>query len=117
MKRLCVLALAVAVPFAALAAHPIDVTGDYHSNWNDVHLVQHGRVITGTYVCCGGGTIDGELTGDRTLRYRWHQGSAGGGLGIWKLDGDQLTGTWGTSTVDDGGAWNLSRIHDAQLAR
>jgi hypothetical protein len=117
MKVLFALAVALSVPIAAVAARAIDVTGVYRSNWEEVRLVQHGRSVKGSYVCCGGGTIDGEIEG-RVLRYRWHEPQgAGEGVGIWKIDGDRLDGTWGRSTVDDGGPWNLQRIQDAQLAR
>src|SRR5215831_12619250 len=117
MKAACVIALAVSAPLAAFAAGPIDVTGVYHSNWDEVRLVQHGTHVTGTYVCCGGGTIDGELDG-QILRYRWHEPrGAGDGSGIWRVNGARLDGTWGRSTVDDGAPWILEKIVEAQLAR
>jgi len=115
MKLACALVVIMALPFAALADRPVDVTGVYQSNWGEVRLVQHGKRITGTYVCCGGGTINGELSGDRVMRYRWHQPELDG-VGLWRIDGDRLDGTWGTRTVDDGGRWTLTRVPDAQLA-
>jgi len=118
MKLVAALVIAVAFPLAALAARPVDVTGVYQSNWDVVRLVQHGKHVTGTYVCCGGGTIDGEIVEDRILRYRWHEPrGAGDGIGVWKLEGDRLDGTWGRKTVDDGGPWTLSRVRDTQIAQ
>lgn len=116
MKLVCALAVAVALPLAAFAARPVDVTGVYQSNWEEVRLVQHGTHVTGTYVCCGGGTIDGEIAKDHVLRYRWHQPGVDG-VGIWKIDGARLDGTWGVLTVDDGGPWTLSKVRDTQIAQ
>lgn len=117
MKSAWLLAVAASVPLAALAARPIDVTGVYRSNWDEVRLVQHGTRVTGSYVCCGGGTVDGEIDG-HILRYHWHEPrGAGDGIGVWRVDGNRLDGTWGRATVDDGGPWVLEKITDAQLAR
>jgi hypothetical protein len=111
-RTLALTALAL-TPALALAARPADVTGDYESNWGPVHLVQHGREISGTYDCCGGGTITGELSGGTTpaVHFRWQQ-PTGEGLGVWYLDRqhpDRLDGSWGTESVEDGGPWLLTR--------
>ena len=110
-RRSLALVLACA-PFLAQAGQPkLDVTGAYHSNWDDVHLVQDGNRVHGTYVCCGGGTIDGTIRG-RILRYHWEAaGNAGGGNGIWLIESSRLEGTWGTDKSDrDGGRWDLWRV-------
>jgi hypothetical protein len=114
-----------ALPFALLLASSfavgdgkVDVTGRYQSNWDEVRLVQRGSHVTGTYVCCGGGTIEGDVIEDRVLRYRWHEPrGAGDGHGVWRIEGDHLEGTWGFGkSVDDGGPWTLDRA-GSQLAR
>jgi hypothetical protein len=95
----------------------VDVTGRYQSNWDEVRLVQDGDRVRGTYVCCGGGVIEGRLRG-RTLTYRWTQPGAEG-RGVWSVREDgRLDGTWGhAASADDGGDWNLTRAgRDQQLA-
>ena len=87
----------------------IDVSGTYTSNWDDVRLVQDGSRVKGTYVCCGGGTIDGFIEG-RVLRFHWHEPrGAGDGDGIWRITSSgRLEGNWGFGqSVDDGGPWTL----------
>lgn len=108
MLRLA-LALLFALPMAAAFAGAQSVSGAYHSNWNDVRLVQDGDRVRGTYVCCGGGTIEGRIIEGRVLRYRWKQ-PGGEGLGVWMIEGDRLRGTWGwNGDDDDGGRWDLVR--------
>jgi hypothetical protein len=98
-----------ALPLIAAAGGRTNVSGRYESNWDDVQLVQDGDRVRGTYVCCGGGTIEGRIIEGRTLRYRWKQPD-GWGMGVWKIDGDRLSGTWGfQQDDDDGGRWDLSR--------
>src|SRR5262245_14631677 len=110
--RAAVLATMVAV--AAASAGPaqvqVDTSGEYASNWEDVTLVQQGNYVHGTYVCCGGGTIDGRIYEGRVLRYHWKQAGGGEGEGIWDISADRLEGTWGTGQSDnDGGRWDLVR--------
>jgi hypothetical protein len=94
---------------AADAPRKRTVTGTYTSNWNDVTLVQEGSRIRGTYVCCGGGTIDGRIIEGRVIRYHWEQPGATG-EGVWTVTpSGRLEGTWGFGqSADDGGAWNLA---------
>jgi len=113
------MSLAKALPFvfitsAAVASSPkqvsFDVTGDYTSNWDKVHLVQEGTRIRGTYVCCGGGTIEGRIVESNVIRYRWHEPrGAGDGEGMWKITpSGSLDGTWGHGqSTSDGGPWTL----------
>jgi hypothetical protein len=105
--------------FGAAAATPrVDVTGEYTSNWDDVRLVQEGTRVEGTYVCCGGGTIEGRIIEGRVIKFHWHEPrGAGDGEGIWKITADgRLTGTWGRGqSNNDGGPWNLAL--KAQTAR
>jgi hypothetical protein len=105
---LLVVALLLLRPFAAASTRTqADVSGPYRSNWDDVHLEQRGRHVTGSYVCCGGGTIDGTIEG-RTVRYRWKQ-PGGEGRGIWTIRDGRLDGTWGVGNdEDDGGRWDLT---------
>jgi hypothetical protein len=99
-----VIALSVLVALASGA--PTTISGSYRSNWDDVHLVQHGKQVSGTYVCCGGGTIHGTIEGNR-IHYHWRQ-PGGDGHGVWVIEGDHLSGTWGIGAADsDGGRWDL----------
>jgi hypothetical protein len=108
-----VLALSFALPLASAIAGTRSISGEYHSNWDDVRLVQDGDRVHGTYVCCGGGTIEGRIIEGRTLRYRWKQ-PGGEGHGVWTIEGDQLSGTWGVNgDDDDGGRWDLVRTGPA----
>lgn len=119
MRRFAVavgLALAALAPltvsraFALDGARGPDVTGSYHSNWDDVKLVQDGTRVHGTYVCCGGGTIEGKIIEGRTLRYTWRSGG-GWGLGVWTIGADRLDGTWGSAQHEsNGGRWDLVRV-------
>lgn len=91
------------------APRQVDVSGTYRSNWNDVTLVQRGDRVSGTYVCCGGGTIEGRIVEGTIIRYRWKQPN-GEGRGVWTIERDRLDGTWGSGASEtDGGAWNLTR--------
>ena len=104
-----VMMVAVAAAASATAAPQLDITGDYASNWDDVHLVQEGRYVRGTYVCCGGGTIEGRIYEGRVIRYHWKQAGSEG-EGIWEIHGARLEGTWGTGqSDDDGGRWDLEK--------
>ena len=112
-----VLAITFALPLIAAAAGQKwpNVTGQYESNWDSVTLTQDGDRVRGTYVCCGGGTIEGRILEGGVLRYRWKQ-PGGWGMGVWKIDGRRLNGTWGwNSDDDDGGRWDLART--TQLAQ
>ena len=95
------------------------VNGAWDSNWNTVQLSLDGSRVTGTYVCCGGGTIDGDLRGT-TITYRWHEpNGAGSGRGVWRLRDGAWVGTWGfADSADNGGEWILTRPRgDAELAQ
>ncbi|HUS32333.1 MAG TPA: hypothetical protein VMZ53_27725 [Kofleriaceae bacterium] len=98
-------------PLLATASARVDVTGDYASNWDDVHLVQEGDRIHGTYVCCGGGTIEGRIIEGRIIKFEWDEPrGAGHGAGIWTIKGSTLQGTWGhAQSNSDGGPWTLER--------
>lgn len=87
----------------------LNVTGTYHSNYNDVKLTQDGNRVYGTYVCCGGGTIKGTIEG-RTLRYIWRQPNSWGS-GVWTIQAGRLDGTWGSQQdAVSGGRWDLTRV-------
>ena len=93
------------------ASSQVDVSGVYASNWEDVTLVQEGRYVHGTYVCCGGGTIEGRIYEGRVIRYHWKQASGSEGEGVWEIVAPgRLEGTWGSGQSDDGGGrWDLVR--------
>jgi hypothetical protein len=114
MPRL-VLTTVLLAPLLAAAAGPARIGGVYESNWDEVRLTQDGDRVRGTYVCCGGGTIEGRIIEGRIVRYRWTQ-PGGSGMGVWRIDGNQLRGTWGWGRDDDdGGRWDLSTSQ--QVAR
>lgn len=104
-----ILPLVMMVATAASAGtSQVSVTGEYTSNWGDVRLVQEGSYVRGTYVCCGGGTIEGRVS-QRVLRYHWRQ-PGGEGRGVWEIEGGRLLGTWGVGDSEsDGGRWDLER--------
>ena len=110
LLRLIPLALVVGFVAAADATSHTDVTGDWSSNWEDVRLVREGNRVHGTYVCCGGGTIEGRVYEGRVIRYQWRQPNAQG-EGVWEIIApDRLEGTWGSGqSDDDGGRWDLVR--------
>lgn len=116
MRRLAII-VSFALPLIASAAgQRSPISGHYTSNWDDVRLSQDGERIHGTYVCCGGGTIEGRVIEGRTIRYRWKQPGREG-MGVWTIDGDRLLGTWGSNEDDDdGGRWDLARA-SPQIAR
>lgn len=96
----------------------IDVTGVYQSNWNEVRLVQRGVVVTGTYVCCGGGTIEGRIHEGRVLRFRWREPHTAG-RGVWHIKSpDRLVGSWGNGDDEaSGGRWDLERATAPEIAQ
>ncbi|HEY5928461.1 MAG TPA: hypothetical protein VIV11_42535 [Kofleriaceae bacterium] len=115
LSRLTPVVLAFALVFAfaagADATSHVDVTGDWSSNWDDVKLVREGNRVFGTYVCCGGGKIEGRVFENRIIRYHWESPNGGGGEGVWEIMSSQrLDGTWGSGqSDDDGGRWDLVR--------
>lgn len=101
----------LAVLSIAAVTPRVKVAGDYASNWDDIHLEQKGDHVTGSYVCCGGGTIDGRIIENQVIKFEWDEPrGAGHGRGIWVIRGNRLEGTWGHGeSADDGGPWNLER--------
>jgi hypothetical protein len=119
LGRLVVVAVLAGAPIAfAVTPASVNVTGSYHSNYDDVKLVQDGDRVHGTYVCCGGGTIEGRIIEGRTVRYVWRQPSAQG-MGVWTIEPGHLDGTWGNGqSAADGGRWDLKRIlPNSQIAQ
>jgi hypothetical protein len=110
MRFVLALVMMVAVS-AANAGSYVDVNGTWASNWEDVTLHQEGSYIHGTYVCCGGGTIEGKIYDGRIIRYHWKQPNGGEGEGVWEIKSpERLEGTWGSGqSDDDGGRWDLVR--------
>jgi hypothetical protein len=114
---LVILALLVSGSIAFAVGPNDTVTGSYHSNYDDVKLFQDGNRIRGTYVCCGGGTIEGKIIEGRTIKYVWRQPS-GWGRGVWTIESGHLGGTWGTADNEtDGGSWDLKRFTKTQIAQ
>lgn len=130
MQRVVLAAVTVALVLApalspAVADGPrrkkapaVDVAGVYTSNYGEVRLRQYGAYVEGEYVCCGGGRIDGKITG-KVLRYHWEGADgSGGGYGVWTVvDRRTLRGTWGSDeSDDDGGEWNLDKVEGTEIA-
>jgi len=114
MLRALPFVLVAAVAAVATASSPsrlrVNVTGTYTSNWDQVKLVQEGTRVTGTYVCCGGGTITGRIVEGRVLKFHWSEPrGAGEGEGVWTIEQNgRLDGTWGHGQSEsDGGPWTL----------
>jgi hypothetical protein len=91
----------------------IDVSGLYASTYEQVRLRQHGAYIEGEYVCCGGGRIDGKITG-KVIRYHWEGADGTSGNGVWTVVNSRtIRGTWGSEdSEDDGGAWDLDKLEE-----
>lgn len=107
-----VLVLSVGAIASASSSRVQSVTGEYTSNWDEVSLVQTGTRVSGQYVCCGGGTIEGTIIEGRVIRYHWSEPrGAGEGMGLWRIQKDgTLDGTWGHGQSEsDGGPWTLAR--------
>ena len=119
MHRIVLVVALVLAPYAADAGPPkkkapIAVAGVYSSTYDEVRLDQHGSIITGEYACCGGGSIEGRITG-RVIKYHWRGEDGTEGNGVWTVVAPGvLRGTWGSDdSEDDGGEWNLDRVRDA----
>lgn len=86
----------------------VNITGTYQSNYGDVKLSQDGSRVYGTYVCCGGGTIEGKIGPGGTIHYVWRQPNSWG-LGVWTIERGRLAGTWGSGQHESsGGRWDLT---------
>jgi hypothetical protein len=105
------LALLIMVAVSAASTRRYDISGEWASNWDDVKLVREGKYVRGAYVCCGGGTIEGQIYDERIIRYHWKQPNGGEGEGVWEIvSSERLEGTWGSGqSDDDGGRWDLVR--------
>jgi hypothetical protein len=81
-----------------------NVSGYYEGPAGNVHLVQRGNRIYGTFA--NGGEMNGVIENGK-ITYTW---TGGGyyGRGFWYVDGrGQLIGTWGAKDSDSDGNWNL----------
>jgi len=116
MYRKAFAALIIALTTGFSAAHGVDISGTYASNWGAVTLHQHGTRVTGEYVYQHG-HIDGVLEGNM-LRYAWsEQDGIWHGVFVIASDGE-LIGTWGVGDDDtSGGAWRLVPDGSAAIAR
>ncbi len=90
------------------------IAGVWDSTYGEVRLTQQGNRIRGTYPCCGGGTIEGYITGAAArpiVKFHWREPrGAGEGEGIWRIRDGSLVGSWGHGQSDtDGSTWNLWR--------
>ena len=64
--------------------------------------------VTGTFDCCGGGTIDGRMVG-AVITFTWRQANGAWGRGIWTAAEGRITGNWGwDGGFADGGTWDLA---------
>lgn len=119
MLRTVAVAAVLCVAAVATAGSRLNVTGVYTSNWDEVTLHQDGTRVRGTYVCCGGGTIEGRIVEGRVIKFHWHEPrGAGHGEGVWVIKQDgRLDGTWGHGQSEsDGGPWTLAPKSSGQIA-
>jgi hypothetical protein len=122
MRRLAAVLLAGSVVALVRAgtpeACPIDIDyiepptatvgGAYESPFGTVYLQQTGAQISGSFDCCGGGSIDGRMVGN-VVSYTWRQANGAWGRGTWVASEGRLMGNWGWEGSDyDGGPWDLS---------
>ena len=88
---------------------PPSFTGDWTTEWGDMHLDQGVSTVAGTYQY-GGGTIAGNLNGS-TLNFRWLNrvtGQSGTGTFTLATYGRSFTGNWnadGFTVGTSGGVW------------
>ena len=96
---------------ATAAAHAINFTGRYETNWGMLELRQDGNKVTGSYVVPAPGEIEGVVESG-TLTYRWLQSNGIWGMGRFKLleNGKKIEGPWGHGkSFDSGGIWQGQR--------
>jgi len=92
--------------------HPehASVTGWYTGTWGKVYLEQRGDRVVGSYVCCGGGRIEGTLVGD-VIEFRWDETYIAGRGVFRRVAPDRLSGSWwGPNSHSHGGPWELVRV-------
>lgn len=127
LRVVCALALASSLPWSLPVAEARRVApqtapriaGVWDSTYGEIKLTQIGTRIRGEYQCCGGGTLDGYITGN-VVRFHWREPrGAGEGEGVWQIRPDgTLRGSWGFGqSVDDGATWNLWRRSRDQIAQ
>lgn len=89
----------------------INIDGVWDSTYGEVSITQRGNRIHGEYQCCGGGTLDGYITGS-VVKFHWREPhGAGEGEGVWRRSNDgTLQGSWGVGQSDnDGSTWKMWR--------
>jgi len=114
LRFVCAIALATSASSVADARRPRvqpSIAGTWDSTYGEVRVTQQGDRIHGEYACCGGGTVDGYVTG-ALVKFHWREPrGAGEGEGVWRIQRDgTLQGSWGMGQSDsNGSAWNLWR--------
>lgn len=80
-----------------------DLSGTWKTNFVNLHLMQAGKTVSGTYDY-EGGTLEGTIAGKR-LDYTWNQtnGKKGRGYFIISDDGKSIAGRYGYNDDDSGG--------------
>lgn len=90
--------------------------GTFDTDWGKVTLSQSARHVKGTSVYGEGGTIDGDITADGSLNFKWTQKNpATHGIGTFRTSPGGFTGSWQHTDakgnpVHDGGSWNGKRV-------
>ncbi|MBI5241077.1 MAG: hypothetical protein HY926_11440 [Elusimicrobia bacterium] len=93
-------------PCNASGAGPIDVSGEWKSNWGPVWLTQEGDSVTGEYYANRSGKLEGTLAGT-ALDFRWTEPRMRPGEGRFSFCPDNMSysGYWGAQN-----AWHGTRV-------
>ena len=92
----------------------LNVSGTYHTNYGNMHLLQQGTSVTGCYEHAGG-LLTGGVEG-RIMRFAWTEAGSKGGpaVMVFSPDGNNLYGLWWNQGEDQtksvGGTWNGHKL-------
>lgn len=92
----------------------LNVSGTYHTNYGNMHLLQQGTSVTGCYEHAGG-LLTGGVEG-RIMRFAWTEAGSKGGpaVMVFSPDGNNLYGLWWNQGEDQtksvGGTWNGPKL-------
>jgi hypothetical protein len=99
-------------PCGASGSGPIDVSGEWKSNWGPVWLTQEGDQVTGEYYANRSGRLEGTLAGT-ALDFRWTEPRMRPGEGRFSFCPDNMSfsGYWGSNN-----AWHGTRVGTPPVA-
>jgi hypothetical protein len=88
-------------------------SGNWDSNWGQIHLIHHGNRVSGSYKGFRNGSLSGEANGDLFTFYWTQKESRQSGRGYLQMnpDGERLEGRWGYEKNHvNGGRWWATRV-------